>query len=87
MSAAQLYLGVVLGMLASGVHVLLCKRRLSGTTVWAYLLGGAGGGLLAATALEPSAPLSRNDVLLLALAGYFIAEITAVLVGGKGSRA
>lgn len=87
MSPAQLYLGLMIGMLASGIHVLLGKRRLSGTTLWAYLLGGGGGGLLAAMFLEPSAPLSRNDVLLIALSGYFIAEISAVLVNGRGKRA
>lgn len=83
----MIYSGLLLGMLASGFHVLIRKRRLTDLAAWAYLLGGAAGGMSAVLCLMPVDVLSRKDIVLIALAGYFMADIFAALMNGQGKRA
>lgn len=82
MSAATVYLGLLIGMLASGVHVLMFKGSLTDSRAWALLLGGAIGGVLAASFLTPVETFSRKDIVLVALCGYFAADVFAALIAG-----
>ncbi len=87
MNAASVYLGLLLGMIASGVHVLMFKgTEIDSRACWALLFGGAFGGVLATLCLAPIDSFSRSSVLLIALCGYFAADVfAAVLAGARKS--
>lgn len=70
MSASAIYLALLIGMLASGFHVVFKRARLSDGVIYASLIGGTLGGLVAAFLIGPAETLTRNDILLIALCGY-----------------
>ncbi len=83
MTTSALYLSLIIGMLASGLCVLARRRLLSHFEIIACLAGGALGGVFAAYLVGPVMVLSRNDILLLALAGYVGADWCMALLGGR----
>lgn len=83
MTSSLILLGLLLGALASLFNVLYAQRELSDFEVWAFLIGGAVGGLITAMCLQPVAAFDRQDVLLILLAGFFSAQTFATLLFGR----
>lgn len=73
MSAAHIFLALLIGMLASGPHVVFHRGRISDAAVYGYLIGGALGGLVGAFLVGPVGTHLRNDIVLVWLTGYVCA--------------
>lgn len=82
MLLSMLLLGGLTGAFASGVNVLLHDGDMTSGECWTYMLGGAFGGVLAGSHLNPTA-LSPRDILLIALCGFAMAHVAHRLVTAK----
>lgn len=82
MLLAMLLLGGLTGAFASGVNVILRDGDVTAGECWTYLLGGALGGVLAGSHINPTA-LSPRDILLIALCGFAMAHVAHRLVTAK----
>ena len=78
-------MGLLLGALASLLNVFFVKGEMRTDTCNAFILGGAVGGGLASMFLPSFADISRQDLLIIALCGYFFADLAATLTAG-GAR-
>ena len=83
MTGSLILLGLLLGTLASLLNVLYVQRELTDFEVWAYLIGGAVGGLITAMCLQPVGAFSRQHVMLILFAGFFSAQTFAALLFGR----
>ena len=73
---ASIFLGMILGMLASGVHVVILERDQPLTR----LIGGLLGGIVAAAHIG-AGELDTTDVALMLLVGYVAADLLARITG------
>lgn len=78
MTTAIIALGLLLGALASGLHILVSTRDLTDVEIACRLLGGAISGLFCVMLLD-SAQYSRSTIMLILLAGY----VGGDLLGGR----
>lgn len=70
--------GMILGMLASGVHVVLLGRDRPLTRLLGGLLGG-----IAAAAYIGAGEIDTTDIALMLLGGYVAADLMAGIVGAE----
>lgn len=82
--SGTILIGMLLGMLSSGVQVVLQERERPCVVIVARLIGGLLGGLFAAISVG-STEIVVKDVVLILLAGYVAADLFAFIVfGGEG---
>lgn len=78
----MVFLGLLIGLLVTVMNVIFVKGEMRPFTCGAFMFGGAFGGVLAALCMSPFDGISRRDIVLIALAGYFFADLAATLATG-----
>ena len=79
---AVLVVGALLGAFATVLHALLFDGEMTHADCWSYILGGAFGGMLAASYLNPQ-DMNARDIVLIAACGFAMAAVVHRLVRGK----
>lgn len=85
-AVALVFLGAFVGAIASFFNVLFVKGALTGAGALTFIVGGAAGGAIAGLCLQAGS-IGRNDIVLVALAGYFVADVAATIASGGARRA
>lgn len=83
---ALVFMAGFLGAFSSFFNVLFARRLLRRFEISAYIGGGLLGGIFVAACMLPADEVSRWDVALLALAGYFGADLMHAIVCKRSAR-